>query len=207
MKRACRCILMVLIINLFFNGVAEIPCTELDQLSELKQCMLDYSLEQVEQWQGNHRDMQQEMDTMFDDELADAIDALQGLSPKVVYFFEISADKMPVDTSTSLFLNFSVLTNALIRPLQGAFLDLMDVYGIFPNDNFHGVSYVELYYGKELPVMVTTFCEVAEGQTIAKTSLVYAYGQFDNEFVAFAGPLVERLGTDILDIAYYRLSD
>lgn len=209
MKASCRCILLVFIINLLFCGVAEIPCSEIEQLSDLKQSMLDYSFEQIEQWKENYQDIHQEIDLLFDDELVDAINDLQGLSPKVAYFFEVSADEaseMLINKQPSLFLNFSLLTNALMKPSQGTFLDLMDVYGIFSNESFHGVSYVEFYYGKELPVMVTTLCEISEGQTIAKTSLVYAYGQYDNEFVSFAGPLLTHFGTELFNIEYYRLS-
>lgn len=200
------CILLAVFLNLFFYGVAEIECFEIDQLSDLKQSMLDYSFEQIEQWKNNYGDVQQEIDVVLDDELIDAIDVLKESSPKVVYFFELNSDMyagMTFNTRASLFLNHTTLANALIDPLQGAYLDAMNVYGVFSDAEFHRVSYVVLYYAEELPVIVTSFCEVSEGQVVAKTGLVYAYGQYDNEFVAFAGSLLSRFGTESFDIGYY----
>lgn len=209
MKRFCSSIVLVFLLNTIGFAEAEIVCTKINHLSDLEQRVFHHSLEQAEQWDENF-DVYQEVDEMFDEGFIEAISDIHVNEPTVVYFLKPHSEiieKMDPELQVSVFLNQTILSNSLVQPLQGAFLDALSTYSIYSDEMFSGVYYVVFYYTEELPVMVTSICEVTEGQALTKTGLVYAHGQYENEFFAFAGSLLTRFGTESFDISYYKIPD
>lgn len=209
-KKRFICILLFLVASLCCHAFAAVPPTLLDHLPDSEQRLLDYTLEQAAEWAQNYEAVYGDMDALFNEELIKALSALRSAEPSVAYFFRMHAPEAEASTfrlHVGSFLSQSLYANILVRPLEGALLDGMSAYGVYPDDDFSGMCSVVLYYGEELPVMVTTICEVSEGQSIAKTGPVYAYGQYGNEFTAFAGSLVTRFGEEMLDISYYPLTE
>ena len=210
MKKRFICIVLLLVAGLCCHAFAAMPPTQLDHLPDSEQRLLDYALEQAAEWIQNYEAVCGDMDALFDEELIKALSTLRSAEPAVAYFFRMHAPEAEASTfglHAGSFLSQSLYANILVRPLEGVLLDGMSAYSVYPDCNFSGACSVVLHYGNELPVMVTTVCEVRGGHAVTKTGPVYAYGQYGSEFTAFAGSVVTRFGEEMLDISYYPLSE
>ena len=188
------------------TGGAEISCERIDELSPERQAMLDCALEQAEAWkagvQPNFRELFAESE-MMDEDLLNGIEAIPVAHPTTAVFFE-HRDAQNLDASArSAYLGQTGICNGLIRYLEGVFLETTSLYAL-RDGGFSGVSYVVLCYAPELPVIVTAICGMGKEAAILKTGAVYGYGQYENELIAFAGPLLTRFGEDAFEMCAYR---
>ena len=202
-----RRILAVLAALALVSGAAwaEISVSQLDALSPERQTKLDCALAQASAWrdsfQANWREDFAESE-MLDEDLLDGIDAIPVAQPTSAVFFEVKDAQNMDAAARSAFLGVTGICNSLIRYLEGVFLEATGLYAVEHGD-FDGVSYIVLCYAPELPVIVTAICEM-EDAAIVRTVAVYGFGQYENEFLAFAGPLMSRFGEDAFEISYYR---
>ena len=199
---------MAVLAMIFGAACAEISVGELDALSPEKQAMLDCALAQTAAWQqgfqANYRAIFEESE-ILDAALLDGIDSIPVAQPTSAVFFEVK-DAQDMDAAQrSAFLGQTGICNSLNRYLEGSFLEATSLYAVERGD-FVGVHYVVLCYAPELPVIVTAICEAEDG-AIVKTGAVYGFGQYENEFIAFAGPLTTRFGEEAFEISYFRPGD
>lgn len=193
----------------FGAGCAEISVGELDALSPQRKAMLDCALAQAAAWQDSFQANYQEdfaEAEMLEEALLDAIASIPAERPASAVFFEVKGAQDMDAAQRSAFLGQAGICNSLMRPLEGAFLEATSLYAVERGDGFGGVGYVALCYAPELPVIVTAICEM-EDAAIVRTGAVYGYGQYENEFLAFTGPLMTRFGEDTFEVYIYRPED
>ena len=94
-------------------------------------------------------------------------------------------------------LSASLYSTCALNAFTAAFIDGLSVYSIWNDAPFHGAAYVISLYGDGLPCTITAFIEDGNGQTIAKTSLIYTEGAMDgSEFQPIAQYLTSQWGWD-----------
>ena len=85
---------------------------------------------------------------------------------------------------------------------QGVALDYLSIYKNAQIETFRNVGYVILRYDRDLPLMITAFCETNEDSIITKTGIVYSKNM-PFIFSELVGSLTSIWGDEYLDIYLY----
>lgn len=212
--------LLILLLASLLTCNAEVECTQLEALSSMDQAILEWTLEQAQEWKARYETHYQiEFKDIIDEKTSERISSIPIAEPQFVVFFqwkestyagdmqsEHTKEEKDVPRVDELIAQ-SLWSNVLAHPLPGAFLDMTSIYALADGSIYPSACYALLFYADDLPVILTSFGKINDEYTLTKTGAVYSDGSYENEFVGFAGPLLIRWDADNFDIRYYVFDD